>query len=73
MTKAVSNGNPSSEKIPGEVDFARGFHTRSNRKNWKRRTRELVRMSRYRSLFLARLAHELRTPLTSILGFSEFC
>jgi signal transduction histidine kinase len=33
--------------------------------------RELVRISRYRSLFLARLAHELRTPLTSILGFSE--
>jgi signal transduction histidine kinase len=32
---------------------------------------ELVRVSRFRSLFLARLAHELRTPLTSILGFSE--
>src|SRR6185503_16067857 len=32
---------------------------------------ELLRLSRYRSLFLARLAHELRTPLTSILGFSE--
>jgi signal transduction histidine kinase len=32
---------------------------------------ELLRVSRYRSLFLARLAHELRTPLTSILGFSE--
>ncbi|HKP36858.1 MAG TPA: HAMP domain-containing sensor histidine kinase [Pyrinomonadaceae bacterium] len=32
---------------------------------------ELLRNSRYRSLFLARLAHELRTPLTSILGFSE--
>ena len=32
---------------------------------------ELRRNSRYRSLFLSRLAHELRTPLTSILGFSE--
>ena len=32
---------------------------------------ELLRLSRYRSLFLARLAHELRTPLTSILGFAE--
>lgn len=32
---------------------------------------ELQQMTKYRSLFLARLAHELRTPLTSILGFSE--
>jgi signal transduction histidine kinase len=32
---------------------------------------ELRRNSRYRALFLSRLAHELRTPLTSILGFSE--
>jgi len=32
---------------------------------------ELLQVSRYRSLFLSRLAHELRTPLTSILGFSE--
>ena len=33
--------------------------------------RELQQTTRYRSLFLARLAHELRTPLTSIMGFSE--
>ncbi|HEX8144428.1 MAG TPA: HAMP domain-containing sensor histidine kinase [Pyrinomonadaceae bacterium] len=33
--------------------------------------RELQRVARYRSLFLARMTHELRTPLTSILGFTE--
>jgi signal transduction histidine kinase len=33
--------------------------------------RELHRVGRYRSLFLARMSHELRTPLTSILGFAE--
>ena len=32
---------------------------------------ELLRVGRYRSLFLARMSHELRTPLTSILGFAE--
>ena len=33
--------------------------------------RELRRVNRYRSLFLARMSHELRTPLASILGFAE--
>lgn len=33
--------------------------------------RELRRIARYRSLFLARMSHELRTPLTSMLGFTE--
>ncbi len=33
--------------------------------------RELHRVGRYRSLFLARMSHELRTPLTSMLGFAE--
>ncbi|MGI8997191.1 MAG: sensor histidine kinase [Pyrinomonadaceae bacterium] len=33
--------------------------------------RELRRVNRYRSLFLARMSHDLRTPLTSILGFTE--
>jgi signal transduction histidine kinase len=33
--------------------------------------RELLRVGRYRSLFLERMSHELRTPLTSILGFAE--
>lgn len=33
--------------------------------------KELQRINRYRSMFLARMSHELRTPLASILGFSE--
>ncbi len=33
--------------------------------------RELQRVARYRSMFLARMTHELRTPLTSVLGFTE--
>lgn len=45
--------------------------TKADVESLQNQIRELQRTTKYRSLFLARLAHELRTPLTSILGFSE--
>ena len=45
--------------------------TRADVECLQQQIRELQQTTKYRSLFLARLAHELRTPLTSILGFSE--
>ncbi|MFY9618228.1 MAG: HAMP domain-containing sensor histidine kinase [Pyrinomonadaceae bacterium] len=48
-----------------------GFATKADVKTLQNQLRELQQTTKYRSLFLARLAHELRTPLTSIMGFSE--
>lgn len=45
--------------------------TKADVETLQNQIRELQRTTKYRSLFLARLAHELRTPLTSIMGFSE--
>ena len=45
--------------------------TKADIESLQNQIRELQQTTKYRSLFLARLAHELRTPLTSILGFSE--
>ena len=45
--------------------------TKADLESLQEQIRELQRITKYRSVFLARLAHELRTPLTSILGFSE--
>jgi signal transduction histidine kinase len=70
MPKAVSTANTSSERVAGESDLP-ADSSRDQTESLAQQNRELVRLSRYRSLFLARLAHELRTPLTSILGFSE--
>jgi signal transduction histidine kinase len=70
MNKAVSTANPSSEKGSGAADSPAGV-SGNETESLEQQNRELIRLSRYRSLFLARLAHELRTPLTSILGFSE--
>ena len=49
----------------------KGFATKADAETLQNQIRELQQATRYRSLFLARLAHELRTPLTSIMGFSE--
>ena len=48
-----------------------GFANKADVETLQNQIRELQQTTRYRSLFLARLAHELRTPLTSIMGFSE--
>jgi signal transduction histidine kinase len=48
-----------------------GRATKVDLETLQNQVRELQRTTKYRSLFLARLAHELRTPLTSIMGFSE--
>jgi signal transduction histidine kinase len=45
--------------------------TKADVDSLQKQIRELQQTTKYRSLFLARMAHELRTPLTSILGFSE--
>ncbi|HEY6045216.1 MAG TPA: HAMP domain-containing sensor histidine kinase [Pyrinomonadaceae bacterium] len=70
MNEAVSTAEPSPEKNAGEVDSP-AETSGIEAERLEQQNRELIRLSRYRSLFLARLAHELRTPLTSILGFSE--
>lgn len=70
MKKAVSTANPSPEKSAGEADSSAKV-SGSELESLEQQNRDLIRLSRYRSHFLARLAHELRTPLTSILGFSE--
>jgi signal transduction histidine kinase len=62
--KNASESNRTASDSPAEL-WGREKH------NLEQENAELLRVSRYRSLFLARLAHELRTPLTSILGFSE--
>ncbi len=51
------------EQLVGELQQRTGALETANR--------ELQRVGRYRSLFLARMSHELRTPLTAILGFAE--
>ena len=48
-----------------------GVATKADVETLQNQIRELQQTTKYRSLFLARLAHELRTPLTSIMGFSE--
>ena len=59
VTRAAEAASPSDSAAPDDVETLQN------------QIRELQQTTKYRSLFLARLAHELRTPLTSILGFSE--
>lgn len=73
MTQAHSDADGgSAAKTAGARQRAdTGAATKADVESLQSQIRELQRTTKYRSLFLARLAHELRTPLTSILGFSE--
>lgn len=70
MTQAHSDGDGSSTaRTAGQRSDTTA--TNADFESLQNQIRELQQTTKYRSLFLARLAHELRTPLTSIMGFSE--
>ena len=70
MTQAHSDAD---DRSAAKIAEARSdaTATKADLESLQNQIRELQQTTKYRSLFLARLAHELRTPLTSILGFSE--
>ena len=72
MTQSGSGAdNSSAAKTAGTRQDSDATATKADLESLQHQVRELRQTTKYRSLFLARLAHELRTPLTSILGFSE--
>jgi signal transduction histidine kinase len=72
MSQAPSDTDGGSAAKTGETSpRSAAAVTKADVESLQNQIRELQQTTRYRSLFLARLAHELRTPLTSILGFSE--
>ena len=71
MTSARSNADGGSTAKAAEAAPRSASSTSNSTELLQTENEELRRSSKYRSLFLSRLAHELRTPLTSILGFSE--
>jgi signal transduction histidine kinase len=73
MTQAHSDadGGSAAKTAGARQRSDTGAATKADVESLQKQIRELQQTTKYRSLFLARLAHELRTPLTSILGFSE--
>jgi two-component system, OmpR family, sensor histidine kinase VanS len=73
MIQAHSDADEGSEPKTAEARQRSdsGAATKADVESLHSQIRELQQTTKYRSLFLARLAHELRTPLTSIMGFSE--
>lgn len=72
MTQPHSKSHDgSAAKTAGARQGSDTTATKTDVESLQNQIRELQQTTKYRSLFLARLAHELRTPLTSILGFAE--
>jgi signal transduction histidine kinase len=72
MVPANSNADGgSAAKVAEAASRSSSMPVGNSIESLEKENQELRRTSKYRSLFLSRLAHELRTPLTSILGFSE--
>jgi len=73
MTEGHSDadGGSAAKAIEATPRSDTGLTTKADLETLQNQVRELQQATKYRSLFLARLAHELRTPLTSIMGFSE--
>jgi signal transduction histidine kinase len=71
QTHSDAEGGSVAKATEASPHSATGFATKADVETLQNQIRELQQATKYRSLFLARLAHELRTPLTSIMGFSE--
>lgn len=73
MTQAPSDadGGPAAKTAEASPRPDTAAATKADVESLQNQIRGLQQTTKYRSLFLARLAHELRTPLTSIMGFSE--
>src|SRR5688572_16175874 len=71
QTHSDADGGSAAKATEASPRSDPGFATKADVETLQDQIRELQLTTKYRSLFLARLAHELRTPLTSILGFSE--
>ena len=71
QTHSDAEGGSAAKATEASPRSDTGVATEADVETLQNQIRDLQRTTKYRSLFLARLAHELRTPLTSILGFSE--
>jgi signal transduction histidine kinase len=71
QTHSDADGSSAAKATEASPRSDTGFATRADVETLQNQIRELQQTTKYRSLFLARLAHELRTPLTSIMGFAE--
>lgn len=71
QTQPDADGGSVAKAIEASPPPDKEVATKADVEALRNQVRELLQTTKYRSLFLARLAHELRTPLTSIMGFSE--